>query len=578
MAKQEGFNKGDFNQISEYIADEYSSRKAKRKDLENDWKEIDRQLSMTPDLSMRLVNGKEDPNRAWMPAMELPLQAQTLEVLTADARRLLAPDTGPWFEAHAMMTDDYLEKNDLQTMITGDKNEVPSTIDQDNIDKLTQGVVSYWHNQYDFWGNIDKINAEAFTYGMGLGRARLVTKRVFIQTARGVRKLDQQMPVLFPVSIKNNYLDDREYSVMNEGQMIGPSTISYKKQSIEDLRMAAKKGSPDPEDPNGGWMPANLKGIEGKDGAVTVLEYEGDLIVSRKTTDSIFIPNYICTIVLDGGKRQVIRMRRRGFETSSDILFPYHHESIENPYATSPLMKGYPIQKAATDALNRLIMIAALNGLPPVSYTTDDPYFAQSGGPKIYPTAQWPTSGDITVHQIGDPVAMQSIYAMLLQQYADVTGVQSPRLGQQTVSHTTAYAKQQELSQGTIRTVDYVRNCLKGPLNKWLDLSYKMGRSVWVDAPVYIDSYGGFVDITKKILPEDVIFEANGAGGPSEEQVKLSNRASSLNMAVQLEQARAQMMQLGIEDKTVIDYAKAIEQTLRQGGWTDINAIIRLNP
>ena len=57
-----------------------------------------------------------------MAEMELPLQAQALEVLTADARRMKFPDTGSWFRAHGQMTDEYLDQNDFKSFVLGDQN------------------------------------------------------------------------------------------------------------------------------------------------------------------------------------------------------------------------------------------------------------------------------------------------------------------------------------------------------------------------------------------------------------------------------------------------------------------------
>src|SRR5690606_21049100 len=146
---------------ADYACSVLEDRKDKRKDLEKIWKEVDRQVAMIPNISHKLfANGTPDPSKAWMPEVELPLQAQTLEVLTSDARRMLSPDSGPWYTPHALMSDEYLRKVDFQSLIAGDENDVPSLINQDAADKLVQGVMNHWHRQYDFWGNIDKINAE----------------------------------------------------------------------------------------------------------------------------------------------------------------------------------------------------------------------------------------------------------------------------------------------------------------------------------------------------------------------------------------------------------------------------------
>lgn len=566
-------NKKDFDMMAEFIIDEHRRRKDKRTDLEKIWKDIDRQIAMVPDLSHKLTtSGEVDEYSAWMPEVELPLQAQTLEVLTADARRMEFPDTGPWFTAHAKVTDEYLEKVDLSSLITGDRNEVPTIIEQDAVDKLAAGVLNHYHRQYDFYGNIDFINAEAFKYGMGIGRGRIVTKQAFRHTSKGVVKDSQKIPVLIPRSIKNTYLDDSEHHLMNEGYIIGPAEIFEKTMKVKDLQIAANKGSNDPESENGGWMPAMIRGLDGDDkGNVQLMEWEGDIVVPRKTTSDFYLPNVIVTIVIGkkgkDSKSAVVRFRKN--KHSKTFKFPYHYEHLDNPYATSPLMKGYPIQKAAVDALNRTIMTGALSAQPPIAYDKDDQEFANAGGPRIYPGAQWATSGDIKIYEIGDPAALFAIYTGLLQQYADVTGINAPRLGAQTVSHTTAFAKEAELSRGTVRTVDYVRSSLKGPMEQWLDFEYTIARDL-ADHSIYIESYGGFVDVSKNVLPKDVIFEAHGSGGPAEEQAKSQARLSSLQFALQIDNVNVQQ-----GGKPIIDVEKAIEQILREGKWTDTDAIKR---
>jgi len=169
--KKMRFDQRDWAYIAEHICEELTKRKKEREGLEKIWKEVDRQVAMIPKRTHKtLPDGTPDLTKAWLPEIELPLQAQTLEVLTADSRRMLSPDAGSWFVPHAETTDEYLERVDFQSLIAGDESDVPSLITQDNADKLVQGVMDHWHRQYDFWGNIDKIDAEAFKYGMGKDR------------------------------------------------------------------------------------------------------------------------------------------------------------------------------------------------------------------------------------------------------------------------------------------------------------------------------------------------------------------------------------------------------------------------
>lgn len=563
-------DKRDFDKMSEMVCDTHSTRKNKRKDLEKDWCEIDRQISMKPDKKHKLLpNGNPDPKKAWMPEMELPLQAETLEILTADAKRMQMPTSGSWFAAHAELTDDYLERVDLTGLIAGDENDVPSNITQDNVDKMVQGAIHFWEGQYDFRGNLNSINAEAFKYGEGVGRARMVSKSVYMNTNKGLVKEKQKIPVLIPRSIKHTYLDDSKHNLMNEGLIIGESVIFEKTQRLEDLILAASKGSTDPEKENGGWMPKHISRLKpNKHGEIQLLEYEGDLIVPRKTTESIYSPNTIVTIASGEGTREVVRIRYSQYPFNSYIRFPYHSEHLDDAYSASPLMKGRPIQIAAVDALNNMIMAAQLNALPPVRWDKDDPELAGRGGPQIYPGALWGSASKVEPQDIGDPTALQGVYIGLLQQYSNVTGTTAARFGAQTVSHTTAYAKDAELTRGAVRTVDYVNSTLDEPLPRWLSMQYFMGRKALQETSIYIPAYNGFVRVSRETLPENVVFEAHGSGGPSEENAKSQKRLGSIQLALQVD---VQAKQLGYQ--TDLDPQRIIDQILREGGWTDIDSL-----
>lgn len=578
------FDASDFSYIAESVIDELEKRKNARITLEKHWKEIDRQVAMEPVITHKmLANGKMDPKRAWMSEMELPYQAQALEVLTADARRMLFPDSGPWFRAHSEVTDKYLDEVDFSSIILGDEAEVPSQINQDNADKLTEGYLLHLFRQYDFFGRQDRINAEGFKYGMGVGRARMQTKNIYIHEARGVRKETQSIPALVPCSIKNLYLDEPMPS-MHSAQVLGESHIAHDYIRLENLQIAANKGSNDPDDEDGGWMPKNLKGIQGdKDGYVEVLEMEGDIVVPRKTVRSLVIPGAIVTVVVgskgkgDKASSAVIRFRFRKSPFSSYLLYPYHYENVTGAYPTSPLMKGRPVQIMAVQALNNLLDSAAIKNAPPIGYDRTDIEFARNGGPIVHPHAQWGTNdlASIAVFEKigGDPSALAGILQLAISMYAELTGVLPGRIGAQTVSHTTAFAKDAELSRGAVRTVDFVRQSGKGPIERWLDMAYQMGRNAIKGqgtVSFFIDAYGGFVEVSKKHLPEKAIFEWFGSGGPAEEAQKRQMKLGSLQQAIQMDTISIQM-----GNKPKVDIAAAIQATLREGGWTDIDSIVR---
>jgi len=583
------FDARDWDYIAEYVIETFEKRKDDRRDREKCWKDIDRQIAMRPDTEYKYImkNGTRvvDPGKTWMSEVELPLQAQALEVLTADARRMLFPDSGSWFRAHGEMTDDYLRNVDFKSLIKGDETDVPSRINQDNVDKLCEGFLLHLFGQTDFQTRADRINAEAFKYGMGVGRARMETKNVFIHEARGVRKEKQRIPVLVPCSIKNLYLDEPG-STMHSSQVLGEAHIARDYLKFENLKIAAAKGSTDPDDEDGGWMPMNLRKVEPDDkGYVTILEMEGDIVLPRKTTRSMVLPGCIVTVILGGAAkggnatRGVVRFRWRKQPFSSYVLFPYHYEGADEPYPTSPLMKGRPVQMMATQALNRLLDSAALKNAPPISYDKTDQTFAANGGPQIYPYAQWgssdPDAIKAHVELGGDTSTMSAALTLGLNMYGELTGVLPGRLGAQTVSHTTAFSKEAELTRGAVRTVDYVRQVGQGAYTRWLDMAYRMGRETIGREGIsfFIESYGGFVEIGKDQLPENAVFEWFGSGGPAEEAQKSARRMQSLASAVQMDVMGAQ---LGKPPRVNLD--GAIDQTLREGGWTDIDAVVNQTP
>jgi len=572
--KSGDLDEGTLRRLGEAIHDEFTSRKNRRKDAERDWSEIDRQLRMEPEVSHKLLpNGRRDRNRAWMPETELPLQAQTLEMLTADTRRLKFPASGEWFSARAALTEDYAERvRKLESPIPGEKMQ-GSLIAQDNADRLAQAAVAHWHSQYDFRAHVDVIDAEAFKYGFGVGRLRKVRKRLLGHNAR-VEDKEGEIPVLIPRSSKRVYLDDSQHAVMHEGEYLGPNIIQERTMRHADLLATARAGSEEVDDEEGGWRPKAIAALEEKkDGTVKLLELEGDLVI-ESTDEAEIVQNMIATIAVGGGRGNpmaVVRVRTRGMPYSSYYVTQYHQEDALSAYGSSPLLKGMPIARAAAQALNRVIESALLQNQPPIGYSRDDSVFASDGGPIIYPGVQWATTDDLKVHTDvgGDPTSLFNVYMGLLAQYYDVTGVNAPRLGAQTRSHTTAFAKDAEITRGTIRTVDYVRASLAGPMTRLLAMEYRMGLELMRGRTVmYVEPWQEFVEIQRGHLPDIVVFRAIGAGAVAEDAAQSQQRLAAVQLALQVDQLAAQMGR-----QPLLDHGAIVTQILRQGGWTDVDAI-----
>jgi len=103
-------NSQDFlDKTAHQISQDYRYRRNDRKQLEEQWDEIDRQVSMKAKPSnIDKKSGRAAPGSEWMPFIELPWQAQTLELIPADARRLQFPSERKWFFAVAHDSDEAL--------------------------------------------------------------------------------------------------------------------------------------------------------------------------------------------------------------------------------------------------------------------------------------------------------------------------------------------------------------------------------------------------------------------------------------------------------------------------------------
>src|SRR4029077_4723202 len=108
VKKARRFGKREWDWLAEYVRDEYHRRVEARRDKERHWTEIYRQIAMKPETEFKkLPDGSIDPKKAWLSEVELPLQAQALEVLADDASRMLFAGGESWYRAHAEVTDDY---------------------------------------------------------------------------------------------------------------------------------------------------------------------------------------------------------------------------------------------------------------------------------------------------------------------------------------------------------------------------------------------------------------------------------------------------------------------------------------
>lgn len=565
---RESIGESEYRKISEAVIEEFRARKSRRKDLEKKWAEVDRQLRMEPershkqDAAGKIIKGKE-----WLPEVELPFQAQTLEMLTADARRLKFPRNRDWFTARAALTPQYMEAwKGAGSPILGEKSQNTIEVTQDDADRLAQAALSYFHSQYDFRANVDQIDADAFKYTFGVGRLRAVNKSIMNLSALRDSK-PEIIPVLIPRSAKSVYLDDTQHALMHEGVRLGPNIIQEKTIKLADLQAAAKDDD--------SYIRSQIGALKAdKDGNVQLIELEGDLVVD--VGDKVIIEkNIVVTAALGSGTGEsktthgLVRVKNgEGFSTY--FVHQYQLDSTDSAYGSSPLLKGMPIARIMAQTMNRMLESGMLKNGPPIGYNRDDPAFALTGGPNIEPYAKWQTTDPLNVYDEvgGDPSALFNIFQGLVAMYTDVTGVNPARLGALTKSHTTAFAKDAELARGESRTVDFTNATLEGPMTRLLDLEYRMGLKHWKNRPIYIDAWKEFAEIKKGHLPDIVKFVAIGAGAPAEEQARFAAKFESAQAAIQLDGFSVQQ-----GNQPTIDVPALIKSILADGGWSDVSEI-----
>lgn len=544
-------NGADFVKIGEWVKSELERRKGKRKGLEALWKEVDRQVSMTP-LPREIKTGQKED---WFPNTELPLQANALEVIAADARRLKFPRGTDWYSVTAELTQDYQERYSKSKSIL-DGSEVNPDLDQESANTLVKATMDHFHKLYDFRSQIDLLDIEAIKYGTFVARVRPVNlAKTFERSSREIVG-----PAVIPSPIKSTYLDDSPQAVMHEGLNISPSVIRSKRQHLDALKKAASSGGPER-----GWVASQLRQLEpDKDRTLELIEIEGDILVP-KSRGSIFLPNVILTIAVDSKNARPVRLLENPTPFRSYVTGYYMRKDVDSPYGVSPLMMGQPIQEAASLIFNELAAAAAINARPPVAYDRFDANLAAAGGPEIFPGAQWPTDSPnaIEVQEIGDVSALLNAYLALLKQYEDLTGVNDPRRGGPIKSHTSATGNELEATRGVLRTDDFVAGEEQGPITTILGMEYaiiKERMKSQIAVPINSGGINGWANISSSHLADRVSFNVEGSAGTLDKAQSNREFEAATLFALQLMQAGAQMgvaVPLKLQELVIERYTRA---------------------
>ena len=551
----------DFRHVAEYVIEEAARRKGSkhRKMKEKEWAEVDRQVEM--EALPREVRSGTDLD--WLPNIEMPLQAESLEAIKTDAKSMKFPKSTEWYGVQAAIDEKYserwAERRDTMPIVDGQQG---MQLDQETADTLAKAAVDYHHRLYDFRHHVDLMDTEAIKYGTFAARVVEVDFVKFATDRRGIRNESLRGPAVVPVSIKNLLLDDSQMHVMQEGIATQPTYIRTWAQSIADIRRAARGGS------KRGWIQKAVNNLEQPDNEdlIQMLEMEGDISIPR-SDGNIFLPNAIATVAQTKANRELIRLRFNPSRFRSYIVGYYQRQDLHNPYGSSPLTLGSPLQKGASLSFNNMMASAELNALPPVAWDGSDTKLQATGGPGIYPGAQWESDDPDSVkpQELGNPAALLQMFIAITGLYERLTAVNDPRRGQPAKSHTSATSAELENINVVARTEDFVTGQEEGPLTAMLYMEYDIIKRVMTSPrsiPIVEQGKEGFVNIAAADLADQVVFSVFGSTGQAMQRQQMQRFVAAVQMHMQMVAAG---QQLGLQ-VPVPNWGEVITELYQESG------------
>ena len=483
----------DWKKLETYINDELSTRSKSqfRKNHEEKWREVDRQIAMNP---LQKVTPGMPVEAAWQSAFELGELSKASEIITDDVMRITFPDEN-WFEPHVE-----LNKEMGQTRVPEQKQRIA--------DGLLRSLMVQQHKDFGFKGRFRLSVKEALHHGGFVAEAKFA-KEMMVYDGQKLKQVSA--PVWQPVSMWNAY-PDQSPSVIGTNLFYTGSMLINEYMPLWKLKRIAK---------GNGWMPNRLSKIpdeEHKNGEVQtkdvkLTKWYGDLNIDRDDGDMYF-PNSFA--ILANGV--IVYMAPNELPYPSIIYGGYERQDIRDPYYTSPIIKQSPMQKITTISANNFIDASALKVQPPVEYDGNDPDYVANDGPTIAPGAKTPTKSmgkGMTVLDIGDPKWALEALQMGLRQMQEGTGVSSLRTGVVNSDRQTATEVNKTQQGAEVRTVGFVGMLEEGGLRPWLYMQHELNRKNMTEYTFYNSemSTPDFIRATNKDIQANAHFDVVGSRG-----------------------------------------------------------------
>lgn len=498
--KKRKIRETDWKKLETYINGEVDARKKSqfRKDHEQRWKEVDRQLKMK-EMQRFSASGQPIPN-TWHNVFELGELSKASEIICDDVMRIIFPDDRRWFEAHVELNRE-LDAQTGRPVPVDDKK-------QSIADGLLRNLMLQQHKDFGFKDRFRLSVKEALHHGSYVAKVDFAKEMMVID---GTKVKLVGAPVWTPISMWNAYPDPSP-SVIGTNLFYTGSMIVEEFMPKWKLKRIAK---------GDGWMPARLEKIPTErhtNGDVDTEDIRltywfGDLNIERSDGD-MFYPNH--KAILANGV--IVYMAPNDLPHSPIIFNGYERQDVRDPYYTSPLIKQSPMQKITTVLANKYLDAISLKVEPPIEYDANDPDYVANDGPTIEPGARTGTrsmGNGFKALDIGDPRWALEGLQLGLRQMQEGTGVSALRAGMTNSDRQTATEINKVVQGGEVRTVAFVAVLEQGGLTPFLYMQHELNRKYMDEYAFYNDEMHtpDFVRASKENIQKNVHFEVVGSKG-----------------------------------------------------------------
>lgn len=500
----------DFDKIEKFINDEYDARKTAqfRKDAEERWKEVDRQISMKP---MQRLGPQNQPLKAdWRNAIELGELSKASEIITADIMRIALGNEN-YFEAHVEI-DGKLDQNGEMV--------VPSA-DQEKADGLLRALMLQQQKDFGFKARFKLSVKEALHHGSFVAEIRREEQML----NQGAKIKTVSAPVWVPYSMWNAYPDPSP-------SIVGTNLFYMGSMVLVDFMPLAKLQ----RRKESGWLPKKIAEVEkqtnengdNKTEDVKLVKYLGDIVIDRQDGD-IYLPNM--TVIIANGTLVYVKANELSYPNV--IHAGYERQDVRDPYYTSPIIKQSPMQKFTSVMANRFADAVDLRTTPPVEYDGNDPDYVVSGGPDLSPGAKNPTKSmgkGFKTLEVGEPQQALAAMQFGFRQMQEGLGVSSLRQGTATSDRQTATEAKLMEAGSEVRTIDFNATLEQQGLRPFLYLQHAWNRHTFGGYEVYSNEMKtpDIIRFTKGDVDVNAHFDVVGSKGVLGEKERQQNVGNAL--------------------------------------------------